>query len=326
MNYVAHSIFASLLTIASISPQAYATEFDKEGLTPLHRAAGEGDIAKLRELLPHESPLTLDQKMGVSVLHKAVYSGNAEAVRLVLVYGGSAIVNLQSPSNGNTPLHDSIYFKGKDWSVLKMLLKYGANVRVKNLAGITPMAAAASLFSDKEPLELMSEAEKKFYPLSHSELMVAVKKNDLANVKRLVSMHKEIKLSSRDENGFTPLIWAAREGFLEMVEYLISEGAEPNQLDEWMQANAGHKAAFWGRADVMKVLIKNGLAIDSRGGYNGYTALHDAIVRGHSETAKVLLDAGANCFVEGHDRKTPYSIAIQKENQIILRHGQCQIK
>ena len=319
---------AALLTTIAISlasaQTTLAATFDSEGLTPLHRAAGEGDIRKLKQLLVTESPLTLDARMGVSVLHKAVYSGNAEAVKLVLDHGGKAIIDLQSPSNGNTPLHDSLYFKGKDWSVVNLLLSYGANVRIKNRAGLAPIESAQLLFKDTRLIKAMQDAEHKFYPLSGSEFMKALKDNNIETVKRLWKSNPTFKLSDRDENGFTPLIWASREGFIEIVQFLLDEGANPNELDVWMQANAGHKAGFWGRAAVLKLLIDHGLKIDARGGYNGYTALHDATVRGNSEVIKALLDAGANCFIRGHDGKTPYSIATEKQNQLVLSHPQCR--
>lgn len=307
----------------SLTPNAFGTTFDAEGLTPLHRAAGEGNVLRVRQLLVTESPLIVDARMGVSVLHKAVYSGNAKVVKLVLDHGAKTIINLQSPSSGNTPLHDSLYFKGKDWSVVNLLLSYGANVRIKNRAGLTPVKSTQLLFKDARLNSALLTAERKFYPLSGSEFMQAIKANDLVTVQRLWSSHPAFKLSDHDENGFTPLIWASREGFTEIVQFLLNEGADPNQLDEWMQANAGHKAGFWGRAIVLTLLIKHGLKVDARGGYNGYTALHDATVRGHTEAIKVLLDAGANCFIKGHDGKTPYSIAVGKQNQEVLQHPGC---
>lgn len=318
------STFKTLVFGFSFATSAIGATFDSEGLTPLHRAAGEGDVRKLKQLLATESPLALDEHMGVSVLHKAVYSGNAVAVKLVLDHGGKAIINLQSPSNGNTPLHDSLYFKGKDWSVVTLLLNYGANIRIKNRAGLAPIESGKLLYKDARLQKAMLDAEHKFYPLSGSEFMKAIKENNLEEVKRIWTSHPAFKLSDHDENGFTPLIWASREGFIEIVRYLLDEGASPHELDEWMQANAGHKAGFWGRADVMKLLIDRGLKIDARGGYNGYTALHDATTRGHQDAIKVLLDSGANCFIKGHDGKTPFSIATEKQNRLALNHPQCR--
>ena len=41
-------------------------------------------------------------------------------------------------------------------------------------------------------------------------------------------------------------------------------------------------------------MIQNGIAVDQKGPFNGYTALHDAVSQGHLETAKVLVSGGAD--------------------------------
>lgn len=85
-----------------------------------------------------------------------------------------------------------------------------------------------------------------------------------------------------------------------------------------MQANAAHKAAFWGRAEVMKVLVKSGMDLNARGGYNGYTPLHDAIAQSHVDVVRVLLGAGVRTSIQGHDGKTPLSLATANGNPEIL--------
>lgn len=43
----------------------------------------------------------------------------------------------------------------------------------------------------------------------------------------------------------------------------------------------------------------------------GYTALHDAAWHGHAEAAEVLLEAGANPMLRGHDGCTAYDLAVR---------------
>ena len=107
-------------------------------------------------------------------------------------------------------------------------------------------------------------------------------------------------------DGFTPLLWAAREGLAPITALLLSHGANPNHLDIWMGANAGHKAGYWGRTEVMKLLVKTSLDINARGLSNGYTPLHDAVSGNHLETAKVLLDAGARQTFGGMMGRLPW--------------------
>lgn len=56
----------------------------------------------------------------------------------------------------------------------------------------------------------------------------------------------------------------------------------------------------------------------SRGPYNGYTALHDAIWQNNVEVAKVLIDAGANLTLKAHSGETPLDFARAKHASQIV--------
>ncbi len=290
---------------------------DSEGLTPLHRAAGAGDTALVTKLLQQGAdPLALDSKMGVSVLHKAVYSGNAATLKVLLQAG--ALVNLQSPSNGDTPLHDALYFRrGKDLSVIRTLLQYHPSLAIKNRAGLAPLESAKLLKAD-DVVQVLEKYEAERESEDSRQLMSAVRQNNLADVAKILKTAKKEILSEADDQGFTPLLWASREGEDAIVQMLLQQGADPNQNDQWMGANSGHKAAFWGRAEVMKLLVAHGLNINARGGYNGYTPLHDAVSGNHYEVAEILVRAGADLSLRGHDQKTVRDIAQENGDQKMI--------
>jgi ankyrin repeat protein len=291
------------LVLSALSALGSSTTDD--GLTPLHIAAGRGDTAKVKALLEGGAdPNALDSKIGVSVLHKAVYSGNAETVEILLEHG--SLINLQSPSNGDTPLHDSIYFKREGEAVIKVLLKHFPSLSIQNRAGLTPLGSAR-LLKDTAVIKLLEDEEKHRTSEAGKKLMASVKSNDLKKVKLLLK--GKPNLEEPDSQGFTPLLWASREGYDDIVRELLNAGADPNHLDQWMGATSGHKAAFWGRAAAMRLLVTHGLDVNARGGYNGYTALHDAVSRGHVEVVKVLLEAKARKEIQGHDGLTALDIA-----------------
>jgi len=308
----------STLLLVSCSSSQLKTNRDDGGLTPLHRAAGQGDVLLMEKLIAEGGDINaLDSKMGIDVLHKAVYSGNPQAVKLLLEKG--ALIDLQSPSNGDTPLHDAIYFKKKTHGreLIALLLKAHASLSIRNRAGLTPIESA-ELLKDNETIAQIKDEEKRRFSSQGRALMGAIRRNDVKRAKILLS-DKSTPVEESDDQGFTPLPWAAREGMVQMVALLLDHGANPNHLDSWMGANAGHKAGFWGRTDVMRLLVKHGLDLNARGLYNGYTPLHDAVSGNHLETARVLIEAEAKTNIQGHDGKTPLDIAKENGNQDIVR-------
>lgn len=293
-------------------------EIRGNGLTALHLAAGKGDILRIEKLLSEGADVnSLEGQMGVSVLHKAIYSGNSAAVKLLLDHG--ALVNLVSFSNGNTPLHDAIYFKKKSTgdALVALLLHSGASLSIRNRAGLLPVESAR-LLGDAKVEQLITAEHRRRFSAAGVALMSAVRSNNLTAVKTLL-LAPGVFLEEEDEQGFTPLLWAGRQGYLEITTALLEKGADPNHLDAWMSANVGHKAAFWGRTEVMRLLVKSRLNLNAQGGYNGYTPLHDAVSGSHWETAQVLVDAGARKDIEGHDGKTPVDIAKENNDTQMLK-------
>lgn len=308
----------SILIILLNLDVAIARFRNSEGLTPLHRAAGRGNLAEVKKLIKNGADIyALDSRMGYSVLHKAVYSGNPEVVRYLIERG--ALIDLQNPGNGDTPLHDALYFKKKAHGreIIDVLLRAGASLSVKTRAGFTPLEAA-KILKDQEAVDQIEAEMSKRFTSKGKALMEAVKLNDLKTVEKMLS-EPAYPVDEVDADGFTPLLKAAREGLTEMTKLLLAKGANPNHLDVWMGANAGHKAGYWGRTEVMKLLVKSKMEINARGLSNGYTPLHDSVSGGHIETTRVLLEAGARIDIQGHDGLTALDIAKANGNEAMIQ-------
>src|SRR5690349_17592434 len=88
----------------------------------------------------------------------------------------------------------------------------------------------------------------------------------------------------KDHEGHSPILLAAYVGAPEIVEALTAAGAPLNVFE----------AAAIGRTDrVREYLAVNPGALASRA-HDGWTLLHLAAFFGHEETARFLLDAGAD--------------------------------
>lgn len=76
--------------------------------------------------------------------------------------------------------------------------------------------------------------------------------------------------------GYTPLIYAAREGHADVCELLLSLGADPNAATRSGGATALQRAAYTGHLAVVRLLLAAGAA-PAQQDADGQTALHKAV-------------------------------------------------
>ena len=123
----------------------------------------------------------------------------------------------------------------------------------------------------------------------------AIESNDIKKVKKILASHPELA----DEPRYDRRLPLSLAPTAEMAEAIIAAGANVNK-----RAERAHcpllSQAIWGNAEVVKVLIKKGAAVDTKGYMQGYTALHYAAKYNHLDVAKVLVEGGAT--VSGQKR------------------------
>uniref|UniRef100_K3WU08 Uncharacterized protein n=1 Tax=Globisporangium ultimum (strain ATCC 200006 / CBS 805.95 / DAOM BR144) TaxID=431595 RepID=K3WU08_GLOUD len=104
------------------------------------------------------------------------------------------------------------------------------------------------------------------------------------------SVHHLADVNSRDACGWTPLMCAAANGHTEIVEVLISGGADPS-LPSVEGRTALHWAGSRGMDETVSALLKAGAPIDLVD-RSGWSALHCAMLHGSAQCA-TLLEQGA---------------------------------
>lgn len=129
------------------------------------------------------------------------------------------------------------------------------------------------------------------------ELMTAVSVGDRATVLSLLS--KGVKAKASDETGRTPLLLAASNGYAEIVQLLIDNGADVNAKIKNTLTPYGSTTPLWaatnykGDVQTIRELLAAGAEIEARD-MDGETPLMAAARRGDVDIMKTLMVAGAD--------------------------------
>jgi serine/threonine-protein phosphatase 6 regulatory ankyrin repeat subunit B len=139
-----------------------------------------------------------------------------------------------------------------------------------------------------------------------------------------------------DCDGRTPLVQASIDGYVEIVQILISHGADVNKTSRYGGAPL-HYACDGGHLDTVKELIKNGARINGKNG-NGETSLHIASADGHSDIVLELFRSAERSNLSiaslvndrGFDGWTPLHLASKYGHvdviQLLLVYADISIK
>jgi uncharacterized protein len=184
-----------------------------DGTTPVMWAAAHDDLDLVRALIRAGANVKLQNQFGTSALTEAAIIGSAPIVDALLKAGADP--NTRNPE-GETPLM-AVARSGKV-DAARRLLEAGADVNAKeNWGGQTALMWAAAQ-SQPEMVKLL-----------------AAKGADL-NARGVVRQWErkvitEPRPKDMNKGGFTPLLYAAREGCVECARHLLAAGADPDLED-----------------------------------------------------------------------------------------------
>ncbi|MGI8981162.1 MAG: ankyrin repeat domain-containing protein [Pirellulaceae bacterium] len=115
---------------------------DRAGRTPLHYAAGDGDVARVMELLASGMDAGSADDDGWTPLHFAAQK-NAEEVVQLLLRAGVAVD--PRDGHGNTPLSRAVFNSCGNGDVIALLRGNGADPFAKNAHGVSPLRLARTI-------------------------------------------------------------------------------------------------------------------------------------------------------------------------------------
>lgn len=146
---------------------------------------------------------------------------------------------------------------------------------------------------------------------SNLDIFEATAIGDLKCLKKHLDQQSNL-LNDYSMDGFTPLGLAAFFGQLELVEFLISLGANLNLAsNNDFKVTPLHSAAAKKQYDIAQLLIKNGADVNAQQ-ISGVTALHSAAHNGDVPLVNLLLKNGANSMAKMKEGQTPLVMAEEK--------------
>lgn len=155
-----------------------------------------------------------------------------------------------------------------------------------------------------------------------SKLHEPAGRGDLAAVKEIITAGG--KIDKKDIAGQTPLMYAAEAGGIEMVKYLVENGADVN-------AASGNKgrgtpliyAAAANQIEVVKFLLDNKADINGVTKSQNETALIWAVAAGAIEVVKILVARDADQGIINKDGNTVTDVAksLNREDMLAILAG-----
>jgi beta-lactamase regulating signal transducer with metallopeptidase domain/ankyrin repeat protein len=222
---------------------------DNEGTTTLIFAivSDHRDVVEL--LLAKGADINAKDKRDCAPMIHAVCNRNLDIINLLL--DNRADVNTTKTAfdapGVSTPLHEAIYNGSLD--IVRLLIDDGADINAIGEFGRTPLQNAI-VNGNRYQIELLLD-QGVTGPVFH----VAACKGDLAEVKRLLA--QGMSVDEKDEHGCTPLFWSVAASQKEMVEFLLTSGADVNIKNKFGHAPL-HRAIrrqIKPRKDLVKLLI-----------------------------------------------------------------------
>jgi uncharacterized protein len=243
--------------LAALDARADPNSADSDGTTALLWAVHNDDVALVRRLIAAGADVSVKNAYGATAMSEAAVVANVAVLEALLTAG----TDVDSPNaEGQTAL--MVVARSSNVAAAELLIERGADVNAREeRKGQTALMWAAA---QSQPAMLDTL-------LAHGAEADA--RSLVYDWERRVTA--EPRMKNMPSGGFTPLLYASRQGCLECARKLVAAGAVVDRTDP-----------------------------------DGITPLLSALLNAHFDTAKFLLEAGANANKWDWWGRTPLYAAV----------------
>ena len=258
-----------------VQEKADVNATEPDGTTALHWASYRDDVESAELLIKAGANVNAANDLGATPLWTASLNGSAAMVRRLLQAGANPNATLLL---GETPL--MVAARSGNADVVQQLVTRGANVNARATRGQTAlMWAVAQKHPDVVKVLLANRADVHTRSESWNQ-MEAVSPHGVPEYNREIPYGKN-----------TALMFAARVGDLESARLLVAAGANVNDEDAW-GISVVTLATHSGFVDLVEFLLDKGA--DPNRSAAGFAPLHEAILRRDEPLVRTLLAHGAD--------------------------------
>jgi ankyrin len=247
---------------------------NRYGVTPLHVATSNGNSAVVARLLRAGADPEAKDASGETLLIMAVRAGSLDSVASLVERGAS--VNAADSTTKQTPLMWAV--RSNNVPAAKLLIEHGAQVDAATRVGATPPWTAPNAGGGSHGLGIIrggwpERGSRAAVPGAMTALLYAARDGHLQLARLLLDARADVNRA--EANAISPLLMAITNDHMDVARLLVERGADVNAAD------------FWGRTPLFSAVeIRN--RDYTRGNEHGIDRAAAL------EMVTLLLDRGAN--------------------------------
>ncbi|KAJ4294216.1 actin- protein 3 [Kalmusia sp. IMI 367209] len=259
-------------------------------------------------LVERGADIAASDEEGWTLLHVAAWKGKFSYVNWLITLG--ADVNHKT-NEGESCLHLAV--KCNHHPITRLLLQHGIDVSSVDGFNQSPLFLASAQGHNDDVRLLLEKGADQIACLRNgaSPLFMAARNGNLELAKMLLgdgigltqafedgstlSPRQQASIDAAKDDRFTPLLTAACNGHLEVVNLLLKHGASI-AAETHAGDTALDLAILKGHLDVVQALLHAGADVSTHEG-EGWTPLYKAALHGQDDIAKLLLEKGAEVNV-----------------------------